>query len=133
MKIIVFAEQFRNGVWDVWEHTCSPKEAQAVLDSARSIAKGYTSNGRPAHEDFLEGARRMFDVARGTPASPKDGDIQVYCLCVDQTVIGVCEKIRQYSERIIEAHQFAEVGAREIGLTSLNGREPHLWHSTGRC
>ena len=109
MKILVFAEQFRNGAWDVWEHTCSSKEAQTVLDSARSIAKSHTSSGRLAHEDVLEGTRRMFDVTRGTPASPQDGDLQVYCVCVEQTVIGVCEKIRQYSERITEAHQFAEV------------------------
>jgi len=109
MKIIVFAEQFRNGDWDVWEHTCSSKEAQVVVDSARSIAKGHTSNGHVAHEDLLESARRIFDVSRGTPVGPKDGDVQVYCVCVDETVIGVCEKIRQYSERITETHQFAEV------------------------
>jgi hypothetical protein len=109
MKIIIFAEQFRKGAWDVWEHPCSSKEAEAVLDSAQSIARGYTPKGRLAHEDLLAGARRIFNVARGTPASPQDGDIQVYCLCVDQTVVGVCEKIRQYSERITEIHQFAEV------------------------
>jgi hypothetical protein len=109
MKIIVFAEQYSNGAWDVWEHTCSSKEAQTVLDSARSIAKSHSSHGRLAHEDVLQSARKMFDVAHGASASPKDGDIQVYCVCVEQTVIGVCEKIRQYSERIAEAHQFAEV------------------------
>ncbi len=109
MKVIIFAEQFKNGVWDVWEHPCSSKEAQGVFDAARSTAKGHTSNGRLAHEDVLEGARRVFDVARGTAASPKDGDIQVYCVCVEETVIGVCEKIRQYSDKITEAHQFAEV------------------------
>jgi hypothetical protein len=109
MKIIVFAEQFRNGAWDVWEHACSSKEAQGVFDSARAIAKGHASKGRVAHEDVLQGARKMFDVAHGTAMSPDDGDIRVYCVCVEQTVIGVCEKIRQYSERIAEAHQFAEV------------------------
>lgn len=109
MKVIIFAEKFTNGEWDVWEHTCNPKEAQAVFDSARSIAKGHSSHGRLAHEDVLQGARKMFDVARGTLASPQNGDLQVYCVCVEQTVIGVCEKIRQYSERIAEAHQFAEV------------------------
>lgn len=109
MKIIVFAEEFRDGAWDVWEHTCSSKEAQAVVDSARAIAKGRASNGRLAHEDFLESARKTFDVRHGTPASPEDGDLQIYCICVEQTVIGVCEKIRQYSEKITEAHQFAEL------------------------
>jgi hypothetical protein len=110
MRIIVFAEQFMNGNWDVWEHTCSQKEAQALVDSARSIAKTHTPKGRLAHEDFLQSARNIFNVADGTPASPRHGDIQVYCICIDQTVIGVCEKIRRYSERIAEAHQFAEFG-----------------------
>ncbi|MGO8935022.1 MAG: hypothetical protein ACLPLZ_07080 [Terracidiphilus sp.] len=110
MKIIVFAEQFSDGVWDVWEHTCSAKEAKALLDSALESAGSYMLYARPSHKDFLGSARKMFDVALGTPASPKDGDIQVYCVCVDQMVIGVGEKIRRYSERIMEAHQFAEVG-----------------------
>jgi|GEM_PF-1952088 len=110
MRIIIFAEQFRNGDWDVWEHMCSQKEAQALVDAARSLAKAHTPKGRLAHEDFLQSARQIFDVAQGTPASPTHGDIQVYCLCIDQTVIGVCEKIRQYSDRIAEAHQFAEFG-----------------------
>jgi hypothetical protein len=115
MRIIVFAEQFRNGVWDVWEHRCSAKEGKALLDSALESARSYMLKARPSHKDFLEGARKMFDVAHGTASSPKDGDIQVYCICVDQTVIGVAEKIRKYSERIVEAHQFAEVG---IGKTA---------------
>lgn len=109
MRIVVFAEQFTNGVWDVWEHTCSPGEAEAVVDSALLEAKGRALNGRPAHKDFLESARKMFDVVRGTPGSPREGDIQVYCICVDQLVIGVCEKIRKYSQRIIETHQSVEV------------------------
>ncbi len=109
MRVIIFAEEFKNGAWDVWEHTCSPKEVQQITHSALTLAAGSTPNGRPAHKDFLESARRTFNVARGTAETPKDGDIQVYCICVDQTVIGVCEKIRQYSERITEVHQFAEV------------------------
>lgn len=115
MKIIVFAEQFRNGAWDVWEHTCNAKEAKALLDSALESARGYMLNARPSHKDFLESGRKLFDVALGTPTSPKDGDTRVYCICVDQTVIGVGEKIRQYSERIMEAHQFAEA---ELGKTA---------------
>ncbi len=110
MRIIVFAEQFLNGSWDVWEHTCGYNEAQALVDSARAISRTHTPKGRLAHEDFLQSARKIFDVANGTPASPRHGDIQVYCICIDQTVIGVCEKIRQYSDRIAEAHQFAEFG-----------------------
>ena len=110
MRIIIFAERFVNGSWDFWEHTCSQKEAQALVDSARSIAKTHTPKGRLAHEDFIQSARQIFDVAHGTPAGSRHGDIKVHCICIDQTVIGVCEKIRQYSDRIAEAHQFAEFG-----------------------
>ncbi len=39
MEIVIFAEQFRNGSWDVWEHICSPKEVEAVVDSARVRAR----------------------------------------------------------------------------------------------
>ena len=109
MKIVVFAEQFRNGNWGVWEHTCSSKEAQTVVDSALERAKGRTLNGWPTHKDFLDSARQMFDVTRGTPGSPRDGDTQVYCVCADQVVIGVYEKIRQYEHEITEARDMAEV------------------------
>ncbi|HVN94077.1 MAG TPA: hypothetical protein VMT38_10285 [Terracidiphilus sp.] len=109
MKIIVFAEQFVNGLWDTWEHKCNPKEAEALLASARTIAKSHHPKGRLAHEDVLEGARSIFNIQRGALENPQDGDIQVYCVCVEETVIGVYEKIRQYSERITEAHQFAEL------------------------
>ena len=109
MKVVVFAEQFANGSWDVWEHTCSSKEAQAVVDSALERAKGRALNGQPTHKDFLDSARQMFDVTRGRPGSPSDADTQVYCVCADQVVIGVYEKIRQYAHEITEAHEFVEV------------------------
>ncbi|MGA2753625.1 MAG: hypothetical protein ABSE53_07645 [Terracidiphilus sp.] len=109
MKVVVFAEQFTNGSWHVWEHTCSSKEAQAVVDSALERTKGRTLNGQPTHKDFLDSARQMFDVTRGRPGSPSDADTQVYCVCADQVVIGVYEKIRQYAHEITEAHEFVEV------------------------
>jgi len=109
MKIVVFAEQFTNGSWHVWEHTCSSKEAQAVVDSALERTKGRTLNGQPTHKDFLDSTRRMFDVTRGTPVSPSDADTHVYCVCADQVVIGIYEKIRQYAQEITEAHESVEV------------------------
>ncbi|MGA9062687.1 MAG: hypothetical protein WB341_13595 [Terracidiphilus sp.] len=109
MEIVVFAEQFRSGSWDVWEHRCSPREVQAVVDTARVRANVRSLNGRLIHDDFLEGARCMFDVARGTANDPRDGDTQVYCVCVDQVVIGVYQKVRRYSQRFAEAHACAEL------------------------
>jgi hypothetical protein len=110
MRIIIFAEKFANGAWDVWEYTCSPKEAKTILNSALMSARFHASDGPPNHTELLETTRRIFNVTHGTAASPMNGDLKVYCICVEEMVIGVCEKIRQYSQRIIEAHQFAEFG-----------------------
>jgi hypothetical protein len=113
MRIIIFAEKFANGAWDVWEYTCSSKEAKTILNSALMTARFHASDGPPNHTDLLETARRIFNGAHGTEDSPKEGDRRVYCICVEETVVGVCEKIRQYSQRIIEAHQFAEIALRK--------------------
>lgn len=113
MEIVVFAEQFKSGSWDVWEHTCSPKETQAIVDCALVRAKVRSSNGQPIHDDFLEGARCTFNVTRGSANSPKDGDIRVYCICVDRIVIGVYEKICQYSQQVAEYHEFVEVALQQ--------------------
>ena len=112
MKIVVFAEQFRNGCWDVWEHTCGPNEAKAIVDSANAKAAGHSLNGRPTHKDLLESARQLFDVAHGPADNPGDGDLRVYCVCVDQFVIGVYDKISRYSQRVMEAHEPVEVALR---------------------
>jgi hypothetical protein len=109
MEIRIYAEQFRNGSWDVWEHTCSPKEAKALVDSAMARASDRAPAEKPTHADFLKSARHIFNVSLGPPGIPSDGDIRVYCVCVGLVVIGVYEKIRQYSQRISEAHQSAEV------------------------
>ena len=112
MKIVVFAEQFRNGSWDVWEHTCGPNEAKAIVDSANAKATGHSLNGRPTHKDLLESARQLFDVAHGSADNPGDGDLRVYCVCVDQFVIGVYDKISCYSQKVMEAHEPVEVALR---------------------
>ena len=46
-------------------------------------------NAKPVLDDFLESARCLFDVKRGTLLNPRNGDTRVYCLCVDKLVIGV--------------------------------------------
>lgn len=110
MEIVVFAEQFRNGSWDVWEYQCNPIEANAIVDSAAARAGGRVTNAKPIHDDYLESARCLFDVARGTPVSPRSGDTRVYCVCVDKLVIGVYEKICQYSHRLVDTHEFVDAG-----------------------
>src|SRR5580700_4816168 len=104
MKTVVFAEQFRNGSWDVWEHTCTRSEVEAVFDSAFQRAHQRSSHGQPIHDDFLEGARAVFNVALGSPESPRDGDTRVYCVCMGDVVIGVYEKVHRYSQRVMENH-----------------------------
>jgi hypothetical protein len=113
MKIFVFAEQFRDGGWDVWEHACTSKEVKAVVDSAVARAGDRSLNGRPIHDDFLESARSIFDVTGDRAGDASDGDTRVYCVCVDQFVIGVYEKIRKYSQRIAETHELVEVALQK--------------------
>lgn len=110
MEIVVFAEQYRNGDWEVWEYECNPVEAQAIMDSAAARASARETNTKPVLDDFLASARGVFDVTNGSPAYPRNGDTRVYCVCVDKLVIGVYEKIRQYSHRLVETQEFVEAG-----------------------
>jgi hypothetical protein len=112
MEIVIFAEEFRNGSWDVQEHACNPDEIAAVVDTARVKARVRSANGRPIHDDFLEGARCMFNVAQGTADNPREGDTRVYCICIDEVVIGVYEKVRQYSQKVTETQQFVKVAPK---------------------
>ena len=112
MKIVVFAEQYRNGSWDVWEYECNPIEAKALVDSAAARANAREINAKPILDDFLESARCLFDITHGAPACPWNGDTHVYCVCVDKLVIGVYEKIRQHSQRLVQPHEFVEAGMR---------------------
>jgi hypothetical protein len=109
MKTVVFAEQFRSGSWNVWEHACTRNEVEAVFDSAFNRAHQRSAHGQPVHDDFLEGARSIFNVTLGTAESPRDGDTRVYCVCMGQVVIGVYEKVRRYSQRVMENHDFVGV------------------------
>ncbi len=109
MGIHIFAERFTSGSWDFWEHRCGPKEADALVKCAIARALVRESTEKPSHNDFLESARHLFNVALGEPSSPRDGDTRVYCVCVGQVVIGIYEKVHQYSQRIAEAHHFAEL------------------------
>jgi len=112
MEIIVYAEKFINGNWDVWEHTCSPMEVEILVDSVRTRAHNRPSNCKPTHDDFLQSARHIFDIARGVPANPQEGETHVYCVCVGHLVIGVYEKITQYSQRLAMSHELVDAPLR---------------------
>ncbi len=114
MKIVVYAERFRDGEWDVWEHTCTREEVENLESFAKERARKRSREGRVAHEDVLAGARHLFDGAVGSATDPQDGDTRVYCVCLDQIVIGVYEKVRQYSTRLKEAREFVEVELEKI-------------------
>jgi hypothetical protein len=108
MKIVVFAEHFKRGDCESWEHRCSARETKAVMDSACAHARSRSSIAQPTHNDFLDGARQVFDTTRGAAGSPGDGDLQVYCVCLDKTVIGLYEKISHYSQLATEALESTE-------------------------
>ena len=109
MQTVVFAEQFRNGNWEVWEHACSSQEVEAVFEAAFAKAHQRAPHGQPVHDDFLDAARSIFDIAVGSSDEPKDGDTRVYCVCMNQLVIGVYEKVCQYSQQVMENHEFVDV------------------------
>lgn len=112
MEIVIFAEQFKNGSWDVWEHLCNPQEAAAVVDTAR-VRATVRSQGRPIHADFLESARSIFNVEGGLASAPNDGDVRVYCVCVDRVVVGNYEKIHQYAQRLAGIQEFVKVAPKD--------------------
>ena len=109
MVIIVFAEQFICGQWAAKKICCNQKQVERVMDYVRVRANTRSSSGKPNHADFLLAARSIFDVKHGSPNEPHDGDSRVYCICIDQLVIGVYEKIRKYSETIDEVPEFVEL------------------------
>ncbi|MGB7264371.1 MAG: hypothetical protein WBC92_02590 [Terracidiphilus sp.] len=95
MEVVVFAKRFRNGSWEVWEHTCSKEEVDAVNDSASVKAMDRLSF-EPLPVDYLWGARYIFDVARGESDNPRDGDTCVHGVSVDGVLIGVSEELSRY-------------------------------------
>ena len=113
MEMVVFAEQFNNGNWGAWKHVCSPEEGAAILDCALARARVRSSRGRPNHDDFLQAARGMLNSAQDPALNPEDGDIRVYCVCVDKIVIGEFEKIRQYSQGAEGSQEFVKVAMEE--------------------
>ncbi len=77
MQISVFAIQYISGEWKEYEHTCSPEEVESVIDSAKAKAFEQFRYSNPQYADYLEGAQYVFDVVRGLPDAPAEGDIQV--------------------------------------------------------
>lgn len=96
VEIVVFAKRFGAGKWEVWEHTCSEEEVDAVQDSARAKTMDRLSFEPPVAVDYLWGARYVFDVARGESDNPRDGDTCVHGVSVDGVLIGVSEELSRY-------------------------------------
>lgn len=103
MEIVVFAQCFRRGSWEPWEHQCGIEEVEGVADSARAYAADRGRIGLPVLVDYLDGARYIFDVAYGPPDSPKDGDIQIYGISVDGMLIGTYRELRYHLKVVKQA------------------------------
>jgi hypothetical protein len=109
LEIVIFAERFNNGAWDVLKHICSPDEGLAVVEAARLRAKLRSPSGRLIHDDILEAAGGIFNVAHDPTANSQDGDLRVYCVCLDKLVIGAFEKIRHHSPKSAEPVETVKV------------------------
>jgi hypothetical protein len=88
MRIVVFATQFQGGAWKDWEHPCNESETAAVVNSAGAAAFDRLFSKTKVYADYLQGARYIFDVARGLPEAPTEGDTRVYGISVDEMVLG---------------------------------------------
>ena len=55
----------------------------------------------------------MFNVVHGPATNPQDGDMRVYCVCVDKIVIGVFEKIRQHSQKFAGTQKIVKVAMED--------------------
>jgi hypothetical protein len=99
MRIIVFASRFQGGVWTDWEHACDESEIAAVVDSAQAKALDRLFSRTKIYADYLQGARYIFDVARGLPENPAEGDTRVYGISVDEIVLGQREKLEHHFAR----------------------------------
>ncbi|HEY2469671.1 MAG TPA: hypothetical protein VGI45_17760 [Terracidiphilus sp.] len=95
MKIVVLAERFEEDVWRDWEHVCNEDEAESIFDSANAKAADHM-HPRPSYIDYLMGAVYIFDVARGTPDDPRNGDTRVYGAIVDEMLIGIRDKVERH-------------------------------------
>lgn len=88
MEIIVFTKVFGEGTWKNVEHKCTDGEIESVIDSAQAKATESRHFGAPVPLHYLQATHYMFDVARGSPEKPADGDTLVYGVAIDGILIG---------------------------------------------
>jgi len=99
MKIVVLAERFENGAWRDWEHNCDDQEVDAVIDSANAKAADRKQS-QPSYIDYLAGAAYIFNVAYGPQEDPKQGDMRVYGVIVNEMLIGKYDKVQHHFENV---------------------------------
>lgn len=94
--VVVFGVRFVKAGWERWEHRCTYREINSLLESALAKAMEREREGNPAYIDYLDGARNMFDASFGTGAKPAEGDILVYGLRVDHILIGEFDFLKRH-------------------------------------
>jgi hypothetical protein len=95
-RITIFASRYQSGIWKDWEHTCDENEIAAVVNSTQAKALDRAFSRTLLYADYLQGARYIFDVARGTTQTPTEGDTRVYGVSVDEMVIGQYEELERH-------------------------------------
>jgi hypothetical protein len=104
MDILIFAKRFCNGNWVAWQHQCTEGEAEAVADSARAKAQDRLNFDSSDGDDYLAGARYIYDVAYGLLDHPRDGDTRVHAVSVNGMLIAMSE---EPARQITEPHRAA--------------------------
>ncbi len=101
MQITVLAVRFEGDTWLKWEHTCDKDESTVIVDAARTLAFDHAPFQKPLDVDYLGGARYIFDVARGTPEKPAQGDTEVYDVKVAEIALEYFEESeRKFAARM---------------------------------
>ncbi len=98
MEIIVFAKRVESGNWNLWEHTCTEEEANAVHDSAVAKTQDRLNFGPPDLIDYVFGAGYIFDISSGSAESSRNGDTRVYGVCVDGELFGNSTELSRHFE-----------------------------------
>lgn len=92
MKMTIFALRYEENTWKEWAHACDENEAAAIVESVGSFAMQHELSGPPKNDFYLEGARYIFDVMRGTQDKPVHGDTRVIGVTVKDMAINPWEK-----------------------------------------
>jgi hypothetical protein len=99
LTVVVFGKRIDRGEWRPWERICMSEDMDGVLDSAIAKSLDRGRYGQPSYEDYLDGARYIFNIAYGSRERPANGDTRVFGILMNDIVIGEFEEMERCFKR----------------------------------